>query len=646
MLAARTLALFAPISLQLGCFGAAPAEPTSAARPNDPREGLLNPSGVLPADEPRCGDLGPQRQPTAIGPADPVRARLAVVDGDVTLALPLKSTELRTLVVGTIAETTVVQTFHNPLQRPIDVLYTYPLRPGAVVDDFRVRVGPRDLLGEVRRHRADARAPANRFAQAIADVPQGAVVEVRLHIVESLAPRGGRYHLVLPTAVDAPTVAGDPGTRSCGNLDLHVELATGVAPTDLRSESHALLLDPASADTIKLALARELRPDRDLELSWRLAGDVPRAHLMSQRTVDGTVHLALAIHPPREFPAAAARPRELVLVFDASPRIPGPARALAREAVRTILADLGPADTFQILRVVADASTTFTPAPVRGSDDHRARALAFLDAPADGEASVLAGITAALTRPSDPDRLRILVFLGDGALAGESTLYAALARLRGDARLFALGVGDHVHRPLLAGIARLGRGVAVFAEPGDVSAAVRLREHLGRPVLTDIQVDWGGLAVTDVAPAELPDLHLGGLVVVHARLLSPARGARDPKISGTLGATPFTAAVRPDDRSLGGRNGLAVAWARRRVDEVFTAPEVSATRGPDGDGERLVTDLGLQHRLTTPYTALFAVDTRKARSPRGDTRTIQLAADLPATVPQPWPVFAESWRVP
>jgi hypothetical protein len=32
MLAARTLALSAPIALQLGCFGAAPAEPTSAAR--------------------------------------------------------------------------------------------------------------------------------------------------------------------------------------------------------------------------------------------------------------------------------------------------------------------------------------------------------------------------------------------------------------------------------------------------------------------------------------------------------------------------------------------------------------------------------------------------------------------------------------
>ncbi len=640
MLVARTLALSAPIALQLGCSAAAPAGPTSAARTTDPREGLLGPSGVLPADEPRCGDLGPQRQATTIDPAAPVRARLTVVDGDASLALPLKSTELRTLVVGTIAETTVVQTFHNPLQRPVDVLYTYPLRPGAVVDEFSVGIGPRALLGEVRRHRAVTDAPSGRFAQAIVGVLPNDVVEVRLHVVEPLAPRGGRYVLVLPTAVDAPPVADRPGTRTCGNLDVHIELATGVTPTDLRSESHALLLDPAAADSVKLALARELRPDRDLELSWRIVGDVPRAHLMSQRTADGTVHLALAIHPPREFPAAAARPRELVLVFDASPRIPGPARALAREAVRTLLADLDPADTFQILRVVGDASTTFTPAPIAGSDDHRARALAFLDAAADGETSVLAGITAALTRPADPDRLRILVFLGDGALAGESTLYAALERLRGDARLYALGVGDDVHRSLLAGITRLGRGVAVFAEPGDVSAAVRLREQLGRPVLTDIQIDWGDLAVTDVVPAELPDLHLGGLVVVHARLLSPARGARDPQISGTLGAGPFTAVVRPDDRSLGGRTGLAVAWARRRVDEVFTAPEVSATRGPDGDGERLVTDLGLQHRLTTPYTALFAVEKRRTRGPGGDTLTLRITADVPATVPRPWPVFA------
>lgn len=646
MIATRKLALSAVAALQAACSDPAAAPEVSATRhatpiadaeDDAPRQGLLSPTRDLPPGEPRCGDLGPQRQPTRLDPDAPLRPRL---DLAAAYTVPLRSTEVDALVVGTTAELVVRHKFRNTLPTAVDARYSYPLQPGATVVDFKIRVGDRQLRGAVRRHRAGrSPAPADRFTQAIDKIPADAVVDVELRIVAPLQPRDGRYTLVLPTAVGAPPVPNEPSVRSCGSLDVRIRLATGAPPADLRSEFHTLTVAPILGE-VQLGLARELRPDRDIEVSWRLAGAAVQAHLLTQRTADGTAHLALEIHPPRSFPAALVRPRELVLAVDVSPTIQPPARALAREAVQHLLADLGPADTFQLLRITDNTASGLAPAPLAAGVPDQARALAFLADVDDGETTALAGVTAALTRPTDPEHLRTLILIGDGRDA--DALLTALVPLRGDARLYFLGIDAAVDRARLAAIARLGRGAAVFVGTAEPPAAVaaRVREELGRPVLTDIQIDWGDLPIEDLLPIDLPDVHLGGSLVVRARLRGHVqRLDRFTRVSGTLGGRPFDHVVQPDDRSSDGGTALAVAWASRRIDELLT-PARDDRSGP-ASREALVTALALDLRLTTPYTALFAVEERRTRLPSGELRAIEIVADLPATAPQAWPALVD-----
>lgn len=661
MIATRKLAPSAVAALLAACTDPAASPLADATRDptpvvdafaeddGAPRQGLLSPTRDLPPGEPRCGDLGPQRQPTRLDPDAPLRPRLDRTsrpfgpDPVSAYTIPLRSTEIDARVVGTTAELVVRHEFRNTLPTAVDARYAYPLQPGATVVDFKIRVGDRQLRGAVRRHRAGrSPAPADRFTQAIDRIPADAIVEVELRVVMPLRPNDGRYTLILPTAVGAPPVPNEPTVRSCGTLDVRIRLATGTPPADLRSELHTLTVVPLLGE-VQLGLARELRPDRDIEVSWRLAGAGVQAHILTQRTADGTGHLALEIHPPRSFPAALVRPRELVLAVDVSPTLPALTRALAREAVHELLAELGPADTFQLLRITGDAASTFAPTPLSvGAADH-ARALAFLAAADDGETTALAGITAALTRPPDRERLRTLILIGDGHDA--AVLLTALARLRGDARLYVLGIDAAVDRGRLAAIARLARGAAVFAGTAEPAAAVaaRVREQLGRPVLTDIQIDWGDLPIEDLLPAELPDVHLGGSLVIRARLRGHVRRLdRFTRVSGTLGGRPFDHVVQPDDRSGDGGTALAVAWAERRIDDLLGLP--TRDRSTPDSREAIVTALGLDLRLTTPYTALFAVEERRTRLPSGELRAIELVADLPATIPQPWPALADEPR--
>ena len=77
-----------------------------------------------------------------------------------------------------------------------------------------------------------------------------------------------------------------------------------------------------------------------------------------------------------------------------------------------------------------------------------------------------------------------------------------------NARVFAFGIGSSVNRFLLDGMAKYGRGeVEYLTLNGDGSAAARrMHERVRNPLLTDISVDWNGLAVSDVYPKNIPDL--------------------------------------------------------------------------------------------------------------------------------------------
>src|SRR5438045_7736057 len=77
---------------------------------------------------------------------------LVSVDGR---TYPLKSARLDARAEGGIAATTFTQTYGNPYEEPLEVLYTLPLAASGAVVVYSIRFGKRVIHGEVRR-RAEA----------------------------------------------------------------------------------------------------------------------------------------------------------------------------------------------------------------------------------------------------------------------------------------------------------------------------------------------------------------------------------------------------------------------------------------------------------------------------------------------------------
>jgi Ca-activated chloride channel family protein len=177
-------------------------------------------------------------------------------------------------------------------------------------------------------------------------------------------------------------------------------------------------------------------------------------------------------------------------------------------------------------------------------------------------------------------------------------------------------VGSSPNRYLLEGLAEMGRGDVIYQRPGrPVSDSVdRFYARIAHPAMSHVQIDWGGLAVTEQYPTRIPDLWAGEPVRVVARYEAgivpvDADGSLKTtvRISGWVGKEQFEVDLPLDvpDVELG-HEAVAKLWARRKMRDLEWYP-----RGRSASALRqAVLDVALDHGLMSKYTSLVAIDDR------------------------------------
>lgn len=598
-------------------------------------------------------------RPTIQSTHDPTGGRLVTAEGDDTVDIPLAHTDVRIRVDGHLAEAAVTQTFHNPYPDKIDAVYLFPLPTDAAVTSLTITTGGRTIEGTIRergeakrvyeRARRKGHVAAlltqqrpNLFTQAVANLEPGASIDVRLTYIHAPAHEDGGYELVFPMVAGPRYVPGGgadptvqpavlpPGMRSSHDIALAVELDAGVSVRALESPSHELVIQrDDDGRRAELALAPgDTIPNRDFVLRWQVAGDAPEVAVLAHRDGrDSEGALFLIAQPPADAGDAEIAPREIVFVLDTSSSMAGAPLAKAKALIRRVLGGLRPDDTFQIVRF-DDAASALGPAPIAVKPRNLGYVYDWLDAlDASGGTEMIAGIEAALAVPHDPHRLRIVVFVTDGYIGNEDDILRLVGERMGASRLFSFGVGSAVNRYLLEEMAALGRGEAQVITPADDTAAAvdRFYRRIDRAVLTDVRIDWGGLAVTDVTPAAAPDLFVGQPVVLAARYATPGTGTVTVhgRRNGREVSFPIQVTL-PDRRE---RPAVATVWARRRIAELMR----QLVRRDDPELVAKVVELSLSHGVLTRYTAFVAVDSAHVTA-GGPAREVRVPVEVPAGV--------------
>jgi Ca-activated chloride channel family protein len=559
------------------------------------------------------------------------RPRPGIVAGSVVRI----GTNVRTRVVGRIAQVEVEEQFRNTGGAIAEGTYLYPLPGEAVFQNFSLWMGETEMRGEMM-NAEQARGIYEEIVRRLRDpalltLEGHGLIRARVFPIQPGETRRVvlRYTQLLPREGDALRLRyaiGERGRLGQGALNtppgsfgdqFRYRLAlpdagswgTPYSPTHpitSRREGDELVvaLDPAATGDVEIFLP----------LRRGLVGTALTAHAPGGE--DG--YFMLLVSPAQAEDASEVVPRDLTLVVDVSGSMSGDKIAQARSALRQALGTLRPADRFRLIAF----STRVTPfrdtfLPATGENLEAARR--WVDAlNADGGTNIAGALEAALGQGTPGERLPIIVFVTDGQPSvGEQApdRIATMAGGRiGRARLFTFGVGADVNTYLLDRLAQEGRGTATYVAPdASVEQAVgSLMAKVRHPALTNLRIEGAPVELVQTYPARLPDVFFGEELVVFGRYRGTGRGELTVVGERSGRAERFaTAAVFPASES--DNAFIPRLWASRRIGELTRTIRIEgATEALVGE----VRDLGLRYGILTEYTSYLVQEPNLAAQPR------------------------------
>ena len=597
-------------------------------------------------------------------------------NGKVKAVCPLKHTDVKAQISGFLSRVTVTQEFENPFKEKIEAVYTFPLPQNAAVDDMTMLVGDRTVRGKIlRREEAQAVYEAaknngqtaslleqerpNIFTQSVANILPGEQIKITISYVETLKYEDGSYEFVFPMVVgpryvpgnatgaqgngfapdtdrvpDASRITPQPppaGMRAGHDISIDIILDAGVPIDGLNAKTHEVLLERPDVRRAHISLKdQETIPNKDFILRYDVAGQKINDALLTHST-GHSGFFTLILQPPERVTVEDVTPKELVFVLDTSGSMSGFPIEKAKETMKLALDNLYPYDTFNLITFSGDEHILF-PEPVPATKENLAKAQAFLESRQGGGGTEMMKAIRASMDPSDKqDHVRIVCFMTDGYVGNDMEIIGEVQK-HPNARVFSFGIGSSVNRFLLDNMAKYGRGDVEYVGLNDdgSAAAKRFHERVRNPLLTDLSVDWNGIAVSDVYPKTIPDLFSAKPLILTGRYAGNGKGVI--RLKGKMSGRDFVREIPVDFSSSEQHDVLATLWARTRVDDLMGQDMNGMQQGTmKEDLKQAITQLGLDYRIMTQFTSFVAVE-EMIVTDGGQPRRIDVPVEVPEGV--------------
>lgn len=552
--------------------------------------------------------------------------------------LPLLMTRVDADIAGVIADVTLTQMYQNRGSEAIEAVYVFPVTRHAAVYAMSLRVGDRVVRAELQtREKAQQtyevareqgktatlleQQDADVLQLSIANILPGDDIEVEMRYSELLVPEAGRYRFFFPNTFGDVRYGGEAGRSTemeltsdieaiAYALDVNVRLATPVPIRVLESPSHPVLIERASPyeAEIQLSDTDPTAAARDFVIDFRLAGDAIETGLMVHQQ-DGEGWFLMLAEPPANVQRSAVVPREYLFLMDVSGSMAGFPVDTAKALMRELIAGMRPHERFNVLLFESRVQALTMGDSLPPTMDNLERAIKAIDSQfGHGGTRLVQALEAAYALPYTPGFSRTMVVVTDGHIhAGPEVTMMINANLH-NANVFAFGIGPSVSNQVVERIARAGRGEAfLVASPEEATAqADRLRVLIDRPLLTDIALEFEGVEVFDLEPAQVPDVFAERPVVLTGRFKGAASGSIKMSGRNADGAHSQTMQLHaaPGKRA---QPAIRRLWARERLTSLMDG-RIEGKAPDDVDGRTVeATAHALHYGLLSPWTSFVAV---------------------------------------
>ncbi len=471
--------------------------------------------------------------------------------------------------------------------------YVYPLEEGGV-DDAKLAfwTANEEVAGRFSfdlHLRSSYPATALRLPKH----PQAVVTKVsdrewRVHMDND----GGRTIAPQPVKLDADSAPEGPAVMTVPTRKTHVIVERDSNPPGL-PQTNQTQSSPHRLDT-------------DIVVYWRLAENLPGSvDLVAHRPNADKPGTFMMVLTPGDDLKPITEGRDWIFVLDKSGSMKRKFHTLI-EGVEQGIGRLRPTDRFRIVLFDKQASEV-TSGFRSATPENVKQAVAALRAvqPSDST-NLFDGLKLGL-RFVEADRTSAILLVTDGvANVGETRKKAFLTLVqKADVRLFTFVMGNGANRPLLTGMTRASGGTSISISNSDdiVGAVMAATSKVTHEAMHKVSIKIDGVRTAELTPERLGSLYRGEQLVVFGKY----RGKGDAKVtlSGLISGQPVTYTTRFDFPATATLNPeIERLWAFSAIDAQLRDID---DFGASDDRKQVVTDLGVEYGLVTPYTSMLVV---------------------------------------
>jgi len=537
--------------------------------------------------------------------------------------LHLESHRVNVSIDAQAAVTRVEEVFVNQHDRQLEAVFVFPLPKGAAVNDFKMYVNGKLVTGEIKEA-AEARRIYHQIVRQMRDpglleyvdssllklsvfpVPPKGRQEVSLVYTQTLKADAGLVEYVYPLKTDR----GSAGTLK--DFTMNVDIRADAAIKNVYSPTHDIAVRRASDTHVTAGFERSrARLDQNFRIFYALCDAEFGASLVTFRPDGADGYFLLLVSPKIEVAEKDVAPKDVAFVIDVSGSMKGEKIDQARKALEFCVNSLGPGDRFRII-TFSNGVDEFEKGFTAATRDNIGRAVDYIrNLKAGGGTDIDSALDRALSG-APKERSYYIVFLTDGrptvGLTDDVRIIDNVGGKNGaSTRIFCFGVGHDVNAALLDELAKATRATNQYVEPGeDIEVKVSgFFAKIGRPLLADVEIDFGAAGAYDVYPTRPGDIFTGSRLTIAGRYRNDAAADITLTGRGAGGDLEFVYPVEFTGSDAEEFSFVRELWAGRKI--AFLLEEIRL-RGEKTELKNEVISLSKEYGIMTPYTSYLVTE--------------------------------------
>jgi Ca-activated chloride channel homolog len=556
----------------------------------------------------------------------------------------IKSIDVEVNIQDQIAVTKVDQIFYNEMDQSVEAIYLFPLPENAMMTKLVYWFNGEKFDAEIRERQDAINAYNQKLNQwldpalleymgdnlfRLSIVPVGAKTEVRTEITYVEMPNYdfgvNNYKYLLNTL--------DLSSQPLETVHFFMDAKSQNPFKYFRSPSHDNSL---STQLIKLSDYNytlefgdeSFYPDKDLIVKFETVRDEVQFSVLTyipsvEDSMGTDSFYSLWITPPDSITEEQTIPKDIVFTADVSSSMGGMRILQVKQSLDYYLNLLNPADRFNIV-TFGTYVEKFKPDLLPATSENIEAAHNFVfQMYALGMTNISVALDNSLKQSYGDTTSNNIIFLTDGKpTVGETDAQTILDSVTAanvkNVKIFSFGVGDNLNRNLITRLATENHGYSTYISSDD-SISTLVNNHftkISKPLITDLNIDFGGLQNWDRYPKVFSDLYWGSQSVEMG--LYSNNGFFPVTVSGKIGteSIEFTKTLNFADST--SYRFVPRLWAKSKINHLLELIDVS---GESNELIDQIIDLSLRFQILTKYTA-FYVD------PEGDPTLVDSDDEL------------------